>query len=125
MSDPLTTFLSYAPTPLQIGAASLGIALGGAYWVWKHSGPRTWLLRDVGDDRAADVVAVAHKVLAKKKVRAPLAPAELSELLLFYERWLNLDAEQRSVMREDLAREGIDMIHLGEALRALLDQLPD
>jgi hypothetical protein len=46
-----------------------------------------------------------------------LNKAELEDIQVFYERWLNLSDAERESTREELSKEGIDMIRLGDAIR--------
>lgn len=108
----------YAPTPLLLAVAVVAGLVGFVSWWRNHGPPRK---TRVAKEAAARIERTARMALEDhaRKRRDRLSEEEVIELGIFYERWLNLDAEERGTFREELASEGINMIRLGEALRFL------
>jgi hypothetical protein len=115
---------SYAPSWLLAGVAVAGLAFGAAFWLLKNGRPRRLELGVITEDVARRIVKSARTAVERMndKMRGGLSDGELAELQVFYERWLNLENEMRTQLREELAREGVDMIKLGDALRVLSDE---
>lgn len=108
----------YAPPTLLLAIAIVGGLVGLVSWWRNHGQPRS---TRVAKEAAARIERTARMALEdhSRKRRGRLTDDEVTELGIFYERWLNLDTESRGNFREELASEGINMIRLGEALRFL------
>lgn len=108
----------YAPPTLLLAVAIVGGLVGLVSW-WRNHGPprRMRVAKEaaVRIERSARIALEDHS----RKRRGRLSEEEVTELGIFYERWLNLDADSRGSFTEELASEGINMIRLGEALRFL------
>lgn len=105
--------------PIGWGLVFGGAALGYAWWLWKNGRPRGLTFGKVTERVVQRVTNKARKAVddLNANMKGGMTDAELSELQVFYEKWLNVDPTEREQLREQLQREGIDMIKLGEALR--------
>ena len=113
-----TRLSKYAPSSLLLGCAAVGLVFGVVSW-WQRGGPALHARLDPADsDRIASNARRAIEQ-ANAKVKGRLTAAEISELWVFYERWINLEHEEQSRYREELASDGIPMLRLGDALRYL------
>ncbi|NUP09543.1 MAG: hypothetical protein HOW73_26155 [Polyangiaceae bacterium] len=107
----------YVPSWIAIVLAVATSIFGAVFWHWRNGRPRKLDAPGVTDARIHRVTALVKAASSGGK-QGRLGSADYTELLGFYERWLNLPADARSQMREELATEGIDMIKLGDAIRS-------
>ena len=104
--------------PLALGAIVAGVAL--AYLVFQRGRAWPWgrLYRAVDPVLGTSITrtsGIATRELGRST--GALSGAELRELEAFYVRWLNLPREEREELRNELLRDEIDRIRLGDALR--------
>jgi len=105
--------------PLGWALFAAGVVLGFGWWVNRHSIPRrARALRAESASVAATVAKAAKCAIANAHRGAVFSKKELADLQIFYEKWLNLAPDVRDGLGESLRASGIDMIKLGDAIRA-------
>jgi hypothetical protein len=105
--------------PLGYALAGFGLTLGHGLYLARHGRFfRTWLGEPVGPELVARVRRASERALFEQAgAEASLTRSDWRLLSAFYERWLVLAPGERETLREELAREGVDMMRLGDALR--------
>jgi hypothetical protein len=107
--------------PLGWALFSTGIAFGFVWWFSRNGVPRrarSW--RSSSKEVASSIAKSARIAIENMHRPTPntFSANELADLRVFYEKWLNLAPEVRDALGESLRSSGIDMIKLGEAIRA-------
>ncbi len=112
-----------APGSEEAGWILLGVgaALGAGLSTARNLAPRRLQLGKPKHETVQRITGVAHRALELYAKQKPgLSTDELADLQAFYERWLNLGADQREYFRDALKRDGIDMPKVGDAIRFAL-----
>lgn len=105
--------------PLGYALAGFGLTLGHGLYLARHGRFfRAWLGEPVGPELVVRLRGVCERALLEQGGAAPtLTGADWRLLSAFYERWLALAPGERETLREELMREAVDMMRLGDALR--------
>ena len=111
------------------GNASVGYALvvagvmaGYGLWFLKRGAPRRLAGGPVDPGIAKKICGASLAILESRNLaKSGVTTSDVADVRIFYEKWLNLGADERDAMREELRAQGIDMIKLGDALRSLRD----
>lgn len=109
-----------APGSEEVGWALLGVgvALGAGLFTGLNLAPRRLELGKPKAGTVQRITAVAHRALELFAKQQPgLSDDEMADLQAFYERWLNLETDQREYFRDALKKDGVDMAKIGEAIR--------
>lgn len=109
------------------GSTGVGFALlvagmlGGYGWWYAQNGrPRRLVDGTASKDETARIASLAMAALeTRNHAKSGLGSDELADVQLFYEKWLNLEADDRDAMREELRAAGVDMIKLGDVIRSI------
>lgn len=109
---------AYYPSYPLIAAAAAAALFGVGYFVVTSSRPRKLDRQPWTELRMRELAHTLHKVTRPGNALVRWSRDDLHMITAFYERWLNLAPELRSELREELAAEGIDMLKLGDAIRA-------
>lgn len=109
-----------APGSEEVGWTLLGVgvAVGAGLFTALNLAPRRLELGKPKGSTVQRITAVAHRALELFAKQQPgLSDDEMKDLQAFYERWLNLDTDQREYFRDSFKKEGVDMAKIGEAIR--------